>query len=87
MYGDDGIDVMETKYLNKFRFMERNQSTLQRRLNQFLKAGAVEIESIPKQRKTIAREAKHLMKASKAISKEEALQKATGDPLLSQFHP
>ena len=24
MYGDDGIDVMENKFLDKFKFLERN---------------------------------------------------------------
>jgi len=24
MYGDDGIDVMENTFLNKFKFLERN---------------------------------------------------------------
>ena len=31
MYGDDGVDVMETKFLDKFKFLERNYSMMSRR--------------------------------------------------------
>ena len=31
MYGDDGIDVMETKYLDKFKFLERNYQAMSRK--------------------------------------------------------
>jgi hypothetical protein len=55
MYGDDGVDVMETKYLNKFKFMENNHTTIQRNVNKFLQFGAVEIETIPKAKRSIAR--------------------------------
>lgn len=36
MYGDDGVDVMETKFLNKFKFMENNHTTIQNRVKRFL---------------------------------------------------
>ena len=51
MYGDDGIDVMETKFMNKFKFLESNNSTIQRKLKGFLGSGAVEIEPILKAKK------------------------------------
>lgn len=65
MYGDDGVDVMETKFLNKFRFMENNHTTIDHRVRNFLSSGAVEIETVPKVKKQIAREAKRILKTDK----------------------
>lgn len=45
-YGDDGIDVMENKYLDKFKFLERNHNTIFKNIDKFLSEGAVEIEPI-----------------------------------------
>jgi hypothetical protein len=48
MYGDDGIDVMENKYLEKFKFLERNHNSISKKINKFLDSGAVEIEPVEK---------------------------------------
>lgn len=46
MYGDDGVDVMETKFLDKFKFLERNYSAMARRAKKLVQSGAVEIDPI-----------------------------------------
>ena len=51
MYGDDGVDVMETKFLDKFKFLERNYSSMSQRAQKLVKTGAVEIEPIKKEHK------------------------------------
>jgi len=68
MYGDDGIDVMDTKFMNKFKFMENNHTLIQSRVKKFLSSGAVEIETVPKAMKQIARDAKRLCKSDKKLT-------------------
>ena len=62
MYGDDGIDVMENKYLEKFKFLERNHNSISKKIKKFLDSGAVEIEPVEKAKQKVRREAKRLMK-------------------------
>ena len=46
LYGDDGVDVMENKFLDKFQFLENNHNTCFRNIDKFLKSGAVDIEPV-----------------------------------------
>ena len=46
MYGDDGVDVMETQFLDKFKFLERNHRGIGVKADKLLDQGAVEIEPI-----------------------------------------
>jgi len=46
MYGDDGVDVMETGYLSKFKFLERNYEMMSLKAKKLVQTGAVEIEPI-----------------------------------------
>lgn len=46
MYGDDGVDVMETKFLDKFKFLERNCTNLGDKSRKLLQSGVVDIEPI-----------------------------------------
>ena len=62
MYGDDGIDVMENKFLDKFKFLERNHATIFKNIGKFLEKGAVETDTIEKAKGKIKREAKRIMK-------------------------
>jgi|688.fasta_scaffold228675_1 hypothetical protein len=48
MYGDDGIDVMENKFLDRFKFLEHNHTVMQRKVRHLIKSGAVEIEPVKK---------------------------------------
>ena len=51
MYGDDGVDVMETKFLDKFKFMEKNYNSMSMKAKNLVQTGAVEIEPIRKEHK------------------------------------
>ena len=61
MYGDDGIDVMETKFVDKFKFLERNYNQMSYKAKKLVQTGAVEIETIKKEHKSVLKAAKRLM--------------------------
>ena len=46
LYGEDSVDVMENGYLNKFKFLENNYTTMQKRASHYIDSGAVAIEPI-----------------------------------------
>ena len=72
MYGDDGIDVMEVKFLDKFKFLERNYSAMSRKAKQLVQTGAVEIEPIKKEHKMVLKKAKKLMQEDSSLTASEA---------------
>lgn len=72
MYGDDGIDVMENKYLDKFKFLERNHKPIFKNIEKFLSKGAVELETIEKAKSKIRRETKRIMKKENGITELQA---------------
>ena len=86
MYGDDGIDVMETKYLDKFKFLERNYQAMSRKAKQLIQTGAVEIEPIKREHKTVLKKAKKLIQEDSSLTATEA-KKMASDPLISKFNP
>ena len=86
MYGDDGVDVMETKFLDKFKFLERNYNMMSHKAKKLVQTGAVEIEPIRKEHKMVLKQAKKLMQQDDSLSATVAKQQA-GDPLLSKFNP
>ena len=61
-YGEDGVDVMNTKFLDKLKFLERNHSTCFRNINTLLKSGAVETEAVEKAKQKTEKQIKSLMK-------------------------
>ena len=86
-YGDDGVDVMETKFLDKFHFMDLNHMCLFKQNDKkILESGAVEIEPIKAAKKDIKRKAKKLLDNDPNLSVVEA-KHSVSDPLLSRFHP
>ena len=58
LYGDDSIDVMQTNFLDKFEFLERNYMDSAKKANKFIQSGAVEIEPIVQEKKKVRRAAK-----------------------------
>jgi len=62
MYGDDGVDVMENKFLDKFKFLERNHTTIFKNIDKFLSKGAVETDTIEQAKSKVKREVKRIMK-------------------------
>ena len=86
MYGDDGVDVMETKFLDKFKFLERNYSAMSIKAKKLVQTGAVEFEPIRKEHKQVLKDAKKLMVKDSSLSATEAKQ-MVADPLISKFNP
>ena len=72
MYGDDGVDVMETKFLDKFKFLERNYASMSHRAQKLVQTGAVEIEPIKKEHKQVLKKAKMLMQEDSSLTATEA---------------
>lgn len=72
MYGDDGVDVMETKFLDKFKFLERNYSAMSTKAKKLIETGAVEIEPIKKEHKSVLKKAKKLMNEDSSLTGTQA---------------
>ena len=60
MYGEDGIDVMNTKYLDKFEFLESNFNSLISSGQDIMRR--VDSEAVPEHKKVARREAKAIRK-------------------------
>lgn len=86
MYGDDGVDVMETKFLDKFKFLERNYASMSHRAQKLVQTGAVEIEPIKKEHKQVLKKAKMLMQEDSSLTATEAKQRVS-EPFISKFNP
>jgi DNA-directed RNA polymerase I subunit RPA1 len=71
-YGEDGVDVMNTKFLDKLKFLENNHSTCFRNINTLLKSGAVETEAVEKAKHKTEKQVKSLMKHDKSLSEFDA---------------
>lgn len=84
MYGDDGADVLNTKYLDKFEFLEQNFHSLVKTGSDIIKK--TNSEAVPEHKKKSKRVAKMIKKANPEMSNREAIQ-ASSDPVLSLFNP
>ena len=84
MYGDDGIDVINTKYLDKFEFLESNFNSLISSGQDIIKR--VNTDAIPDHKKQTRRKAKALKQEEPSMSSKEALERSS-DPVLNLYHP
>ena len=84
MYGEDGADVLNTKYLDKFEFLEQNFNSLVKAGSNILKK--TDFETIPDHKKKTKRIAKQIKKANPTFSNREAI-KASSDPAINLYHP
>jgi hypothetical protein len=48
MYGDDGIDVMNTKFIDKFKFMESNFQSLPNKADMLIDNKVVKAKTVAK---------------------------------------
>ena len=53
---------MENKFLDKFKFLERNHTTIFKNIDKFLSKGAVETDTIEQAKSKVKREVKRIMK-------------------------
>ena len=84
LYGEDGVDVLNTKYLDKFEFLEQNFNSLVTTGSDIVRR--TDSEAVKAHKKASKRVAKMLKKANPSMSSREALTQSS-DPLLSLFHP
>ena len=84
LYGEDGVDVLNTKYLDKFEFLEQNFNSLVTTGSDIVRR--TDSEAVKAHLKASKRVAKMLKKANPSMSSREALTQSS-DPLLSLFHP
>lgn len=71
MYGEDGVDVLNNKYLDKFEFLEQNFNSLISQGNDII--SRVDSSTIPEHKKKTRRVAKMLKKENPEVSNREAL--------------
>lgn len=85
-YGEDGVDVMHNKFLDKFKFLERNHSSCFKNIDQLLNSGAVDTETAEKSKLKTRKDVKRLMKKNPKISEYDALN-CVSDPILQRLNP
>ena len=85
-YGEDGIDVMNTKYLEKFNFLEQNFRSLITSYNGQEIIERVDMESVDKYKKQLKRSMKSIQQENPHFSKNK-IKMLSGDPLLAKYHP
>ena len=86
MYGEDAIDVTNTKYINKFEFLEQNFTSLITNYNGAEIYGKVDRDSVHKHKHQAKKYRKKLREENPAITKEQ-LARQSLDPVLSALHP
>lgn len=65
MYGEDGIDVLNTKYLDKFNFLEQNYQSLKESYNAQDMYEKVDTKSVRKYQHRLEKEDEVLKKQKK----------------------
>ena len=86
LYGDDSVDVMQTKFLDKFKFLENNYMDQSKRATKLIESQAVEIEPVQNHKKSVKRQAKKLLKSGECESTEEAKLQVS-EPIIGLFNP
>jgi DNA-directed RNA polymerase I subunit RPA1 len=76
--------VLNTKYLDKFEFLEQNFNSLVKTGSDIIRK--TNFDAIPEHKKKTKRIAKMIKKANPDLSNREAIQ-AASDPVLNTFHP
>jgi len=86
MYGDDGVDVMHNRFLEKFKFMEANYRSLPNKAEELIKKGIVQEKPVRRAKEKFHKaEAKIAKKNPKLTGYEVA--NLTADPVLSMYDP
>jgi len=89
------VDVMQRGYLDKFKFLESNYMDSARKAKKFVQSGAVEMESIVREKKQVRRAAKKLLDSvnteevvgtDRTMSAEDAKLQVS-EPIIGKFHP
>ena len=77
---------MHNKFLDKFKFLERNQQTCFKSISNLLDSGAVDTVTVENERLKTQKKVKKLMQKNSKISEVEA-RNLVSDPIMQRFHP
>jgi DNA-directed RNA polymerase I subunit RPA1 len=86
MYGDDGVDVMHNRFLEKFKFMEANYRSLPNKAEDLIERGIVQEKSVKKYKEKTLKAEKRLAKKNPTLTGYE-ISNLTNDPVLSLYDP
>lgn len=87
LYGDDGIDVMNSKYLDRFQFLEQNFSSTVAYSGAQGIMERVDTTGVKDYRNKVRRAMKKVRDENPHLSKEEIIKNHRGDPVIANFHP
>ena len=87
LYGDDGIDVMNSKYLDRFGFLEQNFTSLITNYNSHEIMSRVDTEKAEAYKHADWKQMKRINKEKPQLSKNEIMKSFRGDPVISKMHP
>jgi hypothetical protein len=77
---------MHNKFLDKFKFLERNHQTCFKSISNLLDSGAVDTVTVENERLKTQKKVKKLMQKNSKISEVEA-RNLVSDPIMQRFHP
>lgn len=84
MYGDDGVDVMNNRFLDKFKFLEANHRSLPNKATELIEKGIVDERTVRKHKEKTIKAEKKLAKKNPNLSGFE-VSNLVNDPVLSLF--
>lgn len=84
LYGDDSIDVMNTKYLDKLKFLENNYQCLMKNSQELLDLS--ETSAVEKYNKRTEKRIKKLMNYNSSLTRTDAVN-MVADPVVSVLNP
>ena len=87
LYGDDGIDVMNSKYLDRFGFLEQNFTSLITNYNSHDIMSRVDTDQAQAYKHADWKQMKQIKKENPQLSKNEIISAFRGDPVISKLHP
>jgi DNA-directed RNA polymerase I subunit RPA1 len=87
LYGDDGVDVVSSKFLDRFSFLEQNFTSLITNYNSADIMSRVNTEQADLYKHEVRKAMKVFHKEHPTVSKAEIYKKHRGDPVISKYHP
>lgn len=87
LYGDDGIDVVSSKFLDRFSFLEQNFTSLITNYNSADIMSRINTDEAENYKHEVRKAMKRIQKENPALTKTEIIKNHRGDPSISKYHP
>lgn len=87
LYGDDGIDVMNSKFLDRFSFLEQNFRSLITNYKSKDIMTRVDTETADAYKQSDRKQMKRVKRDNPTLTKAEIYKHYRGDPVISKYHP